>query len=106
MTFAADTKVPVEKSRAEIDALLSKHGATQRGFMADEEACVARVFFTLQKRQIRLEVPLPKPDERAFTHDHNGWRRREALQVACVAMRIYEEGDPEFDNMTDEEAQP
>lgn len=28
----------------------------------------------------------------------------EALQVACVAMRLYEEGDPAYDSLTDEEA--
>lgn len=33
-------------------------------------------------------------------------RRREALQVACVAMRIYEEGDPIYDELTDEESKP
>lgn len=32
--------------------------------------------------------------------------RREALQVACVAMRIYEEGDATFDDVTDAEAKP
>jgi hypothetical protein len=31
---------------------------------------------------------------------------REALQVAAVAMRIYEEGDATFADVTDEEAQP
>jgi NTP pyrophosphatase (non-canonical NTP hydrolase) len=31
---------------------------------------------------------------------------REALQVAVVAMRIYEEGDATFADVTDEEAQP
>lgn len=30
--------------------------------------------------------------------------RKEALQVACVAMRIYEEGDPIYDTITDAEA--
>lgn len=30
----------------------------------------------------------------------------EALQVAAVAMRIYEEGDATFADVTDEEAQP
>jgi NTP pyrophosphatase (non-canonical NTP hydrolase) len=30
----------------------------------------------------------------------------EALQVACVAMRIYEEGDPMFAELTDEQAKP
>jgi NTP pyrophosphatase (non-canonical NTP hydrolase) len=32
--------------------------------------------------------------------------RKEALQVACVAMRIYEEGDPLYDNVDDEAAKP
>lgn len=32
--------------------------------------------------------------------------RREALQVACVAMRIFEEGDATFDDVTDQEAKP
>lgn len=32
--------------------------------------------------------------------------QREALQVAAVAMRIYEEGDATFADVSDEEAQP
>lgn len=32
--------------------------------------------------------------------------QHEALQVACVAMRIYEEGDATFAAISDEEAQP
>lgn len=31
---------------------------------------------------------------------------REALQVAAVALRIVEEGDATFENVSDEEAQP
>lgn len=31
---------------------------------------------------------------------------REALQVACVAMRIFEEGDATFADVTDAEAKP
>jgi len=30
----------------------------------------------------------------------------EAIQVACVAIRIVEEGCPEFDELTDEEVKP
>lgn len=32
--------------------------------------------------------------------------RKEALQVACVALRIYEEGDSVFADLTDAEAKP
>lgn len=36
----------------------------------------------------------------------DGAVKGEALQVACVAMCIYEEGDATFCNLTDEESQP
>lgn len=32
--------------------------------------------------------------------------REEALQVACVALRIYEEGDATLSNLTKEQSQP
>lgn len=32
--------------------------------------------------------------------------RREALQVACVALRIYEEGDASFEAISPEESKP
>lgn len=35
--YAAGTQVSVEKSRAELDALLAKHGCSARGIMSDAE---------------------------------------------------------------------
>lgn len=32
--------------------------------------------------------------------------RKEAIQVACLAIRLAEEGDASFDDITDEEAKP
>jgi NTP pyrophosphatase (non-canonical NTP hydrolase) len=32
--------------------------------------------------------------------------RKEAIQVACVAIRIFEEMDPVYDSLTDDEAKP
>ncbi len=44
---------------------------------------------------------------RAFLQQQGPERvREEALQVACLAMRIYEESDPLYDNMTPEESKP
>jgi hypothetical protein len=61
--YAADTTVPVEKSRAELDMLLQKHGATQRGIMCDDDRGLAVVAFVLGERQYRLELPLPREEE-------------------------------------------
>lgn len=55
--FAADTRVPVERSRAEIDRLLSRAGASEVAFhwRAGEGAVVA---FDLSGRLIRVALPM------------------------------------------------
>lgn len=60
MAYAEGTGVAVEKSRAEIDALLAKYGASQRGVIQDDEKGTAVVFFKVSERHVRLELPLPK----------------------------------------------
>lgn len=57
--YAEGTSVSVEKSKAEIDVLLGKHGASQRGIMADESSGRAMIAFVIAGRHYRLEVPLP-----------------------------------------------
>ncbi len=61
--YAAGTTVPVEKSRAEIERLLSRHGAAQLGIVTDAERGAALVLFTISSRQVRLRVPLPLLDD-------------------------------------------
>ncbi len=61
--YAAGTEVPVEKSRAEIERLLSRHGAAQLGIVSDAEQGLAVVLFTIAGRQVRLRVPLPRLQE-------------------------------------------
>lgn len=58
--YAEGTQVSVEKSKMELDALLSKHGATQRMIGVDEEAGRALVLFSLAGRQVRFEMVLPE----------------------------------------------
>lgn len=60
-TYAAGTKVPIEQSKAEVERLLRKHGATQIGSAYDEEALLAVVAFTLEGLRYRIEVPMPAP---------------------------------------------
>jgi hypothetical protein len=57
--FAAETKVPVERTKVELDQLLQKHGATQRMMGTDDGRGLGIVGFTLSGRQVRLKIPLP-----------------------------------------------
>ena len=88
--YAEGTSVPVERSKAELDRLLSKHGATQRGMGSDDDAGMAFVVFRMASRHIRLNVPLPKkaefqkhPDKRTYNRvrgrtpeqQHRAWEQ-------------------------------
>jgi len=60
--YAEGTSVTVEKTRSEIDTLLGKHGASQRGVMTDD-AGRAVVAFVIGGRHYRLDVPMPNPGD-------------------------------------------
>jgi hypothetical protein len=70
--YAEGTSVTVESSRAEIDRILAKHGATQRGVVCDDDKGRAAVMFVLHERAYRLEIPLPT---------------LEAMMPSCVAAQ-------------------
>lgn len=77
MAYAEGTSVSVEKSKAELDALLTKYGAAQRFMAADDERGEAIVGFTMSGRQVKLRLPLPKRDEKRFTKNpRSPWRDR------------------------------
>lgn len=71
--FAENTKVPVIKSRGEIERLLSRHKCSQFMTGVDYERRIARVQFKAHDRNIRFEIALPDPAARAYTRDRNGW---------------------------------
>lgn len=84
MTFAKDTLVSVERSRAELDTLLAKHGATQRILGTDEDAGVACAMFTIDRRQVRVRVPLPTLGEATraleLARGSDGWTTARRFQ--------------------------
>lgn len=55
--FAAETSVPVGRSRSELEDLLRKYGADE--FASGWQTGKARVQFRIQGRSVRLEVPMP-----------------------------------------------
>jgi hypothetical protein len=58
--YAHGTVVSVEKSKAELDALLGKHGATSRGVMSNDTEGLVYVFFEIAGSKYQISVPLPK----------------------------------------------
>lgn len=84
--FAEGTTVPVEKSRAEIERLITRYGATQ--FVSGWSGDVAVIGFTASKRQIRFRLKLPSPKEERFTHVEGKYIRRE--RPAGAAQNAYE----------------
>ncbi len=56
-TYAQDTSVSVEKSRAEIESILSRYGATRFGYMVgDREAIIG---FMANDKFVKFVLPLP-----------------------------------------------
>lgn len=84
MTYASNTSVSVERSRAEIERLLQRYGAEQ--FFSGWDGPAAHIGFVLNRRAIRFEVPLP--DRGEFSETPTGRARAssqayKAWEQAC-----------------------
>lgn len=75
MSYAEDTSVPVERSRAEIETLLRKYGADQ--FASGWNDKESRIQFCANGRFIRFVLTMPDPNDKKFTHQQaRSWHRR------------------------------
>ncbi|MFA7331069.1 MAG: hypothetical protein WC326_08355 [Candidatus Delongbacteria bacterium] len=63
--FAADTTVPAERSRAEIEQILTRYGASEYMYGWREENAVVQ--FHMAGRHIRFVLPLPSKQDPAYT---------------------------------------
>lgn len=85
MTYASSTSVSEERSRAEIEKHLMKYGASRFGYMREERT--ATIVFTYRRLNIRMEIPLPDPADKAFAlTDSRKWKRRPE-----EAQKLYEQ---------------
>jgi hypothetical protein len=64
-SYAEGTEVSVEKSKSEIEAILSKAGCEE--FASGSRPKQAMIQFKLKKRVIRFLLPLPDKDDPKFT---------------------------------------
>lgn len=83
MTYAENTSVPVEKSRAELERILERYGAD--AFMYGWNEGGAAIQFRAHGRHVKFELPLPAKDDAAFTRNSRGTR------PADVALKAWEQ---------------
>ena len=76
-TYASNTDVSSDRSRAEIERTLVRYGATQFAYgWSGEQAMLG---FVSQGRQVRFILPMPDRNAREFTHTPaRGYKRSEA----------------------------
>lgn len=79
MAFAEGTTVSVEKSRAEIEKLITRYGATSTAFMQAPGRAI--VCFEADGRRVMFELGLPDRTEKRFLRDHRGYMRPPAKQA-------------------------
>lgn len=84
--YAEGTSVPVERSRAEIERVLMKYGATKFGTMSEETKVT--VFFEVKGREVQWMVPLPAKAKYLREQDYDGEvsRRWRVLVITVKAM--------------------
>ena len=88
--FAARTKVPAEKTRMEIEALMRRRGADQ--FFSGADADRALLAFRINSRHIRFALPLS--DARSEQQVRSRWRalllvikaKLEAIDLGILTM--------------------
>lgn len=78
--YAAQTQVPSDRSRTEIEKTLLRYGATQFAYGVDRTA--ALIGFVAHGRQIRFVLPLPDRAATTFTTTPTGRRRTRAQAEA------------------------
>ena len=63
--FATNTSVSTERSRAEIETVLRRYGASHFGYMTSPDSAV--IGFQASGRRVKFVVPMPDPASREFT---------------------------------------
>lgn len=78
--YAEQTKVPVESSKAEIERILSRYGASK--FMQGWDSDKAVIGFVCRNLAIRMELPLPELKDFRWTEARRVQRSDGAMEQA------------------------
>jgi len=79
-TYAANTEVTSDKSRAEIERILTRWGADEYAYMM--KATQAQIAFSYRGMRVRFVLPLPDRNANEFTHHSRGKRTDSAAAQA------------------------
>lgn len=75
--YAEGTTVPVERTRAEIEATLSRFGATEFGYVTRPKGAV--IEFLVRGRRVRFVLPLADRNDPKFTRTPQRGHRRSGV---------------------------
>jgi hypothetical protein len=78
--YAANTEVPIDRSKAEIEATLRRYGAAQ--FMSGWDETRAVLGFVIHGRQVRFVLPMPARNSHEFSRTATGRDRSTAAAQA------------------------
>ena len=83
MPYAAQTKVPISKTKTDIEELLAKHGAS--GFAYATEGDRSLVAFSMSGRRVQIMLVMPSIDDFARTRNtkQTAAAQRIAWEQAC-----------------------
>lgn len=87
--FAANTSVPVEKSRAELETILTRYGASHFGYMTSPER--ASIAFQANGRRVQFDLVLPDRTAQEFTHYRAGRSSKLTQRDPAAALRHWEQ---------------
>jgi hypothetical protein len=79
--YAAETSVPVDRSKAEIEKILKKYGASR--FMYGWEGDQVVIGFEISEKRYRIHVPMPVAEEFGYTP---GGRPRNGKTAIIAAL--------------------
>jgi hypothetical protein len=84
VTYASRTKVPVERTKTEIEQLLARYGADRFAYFTESGKAI--IVFEVQNRRVRFDLPFEKDgqSESAQRHRRERWR---AL-LLCVKAKL------------------
>lgn len=83
--YAENTSVPVDRSRAEIQALLKKHGAG--GFIFGETSGQALLAFEMRDRRLRFLVPMPQLNARGTNERDVAREERRRYRALLLVLK-------------------